>query len=184
MSKSAYEQLAQAISGNVSTLTETERNGLKALLDDFNNQPQLSYPSFTVTINYDQTVKQLIKAGKYDRVNSDITNKNFPLNKKGEEQTEIFIVSISHQMSDLEVTQFLDSLGLRDANIKEGLSLGAQYPNLQRNNPIVARGTSWRDPVGRLMVPCLRSYDSSRRLYLISLVGGWDSLWRFAAVRK
>jgi len=148
-------------------------------------KPQPSIPSYTVTVNYCQTVEQLIKAGNYGWVNGSITDKHFRTNKKGEEQIEIFTVSTDRQMSNSEVSKLLDSLGLRDANIKELLSLGAQHPDLQRQNIIVARGSRWRDCEGDLMVPHLFSNMSRRHLDLINPTLPWFfSGWQFAAVRK
>lgn len=147
-------------------------------------EPQLPFPSYSVTVNYDQTVEQLVKAGKYTWSDSDVTSGHFPFNKKGEEQVEIFIVSIDRRMSDPEVTQFINSWGLQDVNVKEELSLGAQYPDLQREGPIVGRGSTWRVSDGDLVVPYLFSDGGYRRLGLVRLGGGWSSNWQFACKRK
>lgn len=146
---------------------------------------QSPYPSYQINVDYDQPLKKMIVSGNYNWVDSDITNKHFPQNKKGKEQADIFIISIDHRMYDLEVTQFLDSLGLRDANIKELLSLGAQFPDLQCKKPIVARSTSWRDSIGFVDVPCLDNDEWGRNLRLIYLGGHWlMNWWQFAAVKK
>lgn len=184
MSKPAYQQVAKVIVDKAGNLSEAERKALKSLLDGFDDQPQLPFPSYMVTVNYNKTVNQLVKDGKYDWSNSDISDSHFPLNKKGEEQVEIFIVSIDHRMSDPEVTQFINSLGLQDVNVKEELSLGVQFPDLQRKDPIVGRGSTWRDSDGDVYVPCLYGSESCRGLNLFDLGGGWDSAWQFACKRK
>lgn len=183
MPNPAYQQVAKVLIDQGPFLSRPEREALKGILNGF-GQPQLPFPSYTVSVNYNKTVKQLIKDGKYDWANGDVSDSHFPLNKKGEEQVEIFIVSIDHRMSDPEVTQFINSLGIQDVNVKEELSLGAQYPDLLREDPIVGRGSKWRDSDGDLLVPSLRSIKSRRGLFLVRLVGDWYSHWQFACKRK
>ena len=185
MSKSVYEQLAQAISGKANGLSEAERNGLKGLLDGFNSKPQLPFPSYIIPAGYSKkTVNRLVVEGGYDYVNDNVSDAHFPVIENEEEQDEIFLVPITHHMSNAEVTQLLDEWNLKDTNIKEELSLGIAHPGLQRQGPIVARGSTWRDSGGNLMVPYLNSFEAGRDLDLVALGGGWFPGWQFAAVRK
>jgi|WetSurMetagenome_2_1015567.scaffolds.fasta_scaffold129787_1 hypothetical protein len=168
-----------------STLIEAGWNGPKGLLDGFNGQPQLPFPSYRIPVGYSKkTVNCLVREGGYDYVNGNVSDAHFPVTENEEEQNEIFLVPITHHMSDAEVTQLLDEWNLKDTNIKEELSLGIAHHDLQRHGPIVARGSMWRRSGGRLLVPCLDSRGLDRDLRLVDLDGDWDSGWQFAAVRK
>src|SRR5258706_7017540 len=147
MSDSAsFQKVRQVISSEFSKLSASDKEALIDILRQ-GLESQIPFPSYSVTLDKN-TVKQLIKDGNYDWVNDNVSDPHFPINKKGEEQTEIFIVSIDRRKSNAEVNRILDRWGLQDANSKEELSLGAQYPNLQRQGPIVFRGSTPSSPDG------------------------------------
>lgn len=184
MPKSAYQQVAKVIADKAGDLSESERKALKGLLDGYNDQPQLPFPGYTVAVNYGQTVEQLIKAGKYDWFNDDVTSRNFPSNEKGVAEVLVYLVNFNYDISSEDAVKELDRQGLRPATLKELLALGIAQPDLQRSNPIVALGSVWRDSAGYVRVPGLRGADDYRRLDLSWWRGDWGSYWRFAAVRK
>jgi hypothetical protein len=177
--------LLGAFAARGSELSESEK---KILADTVlhGTNPQLPFPSYSVTVNYNKTVNQLVKDGKYDWVSNNFSDSHFTVNKKGEEQAEIFIVTIDRRMSTEAITKMINDLviPLRHANAKEELALGAQYPDLQREGPIAALGSTWRDSDGGLMAPYLNGDGSYRDLGLIDVDGDWYSGWRFACVRK
>mgnify|MGYP001599690501 FL=1 len=146
--------------------------------------PQPDYPSFFVTVDYGQTVEQLIRNGRYDWVNSDINGRNFPSSERGRAQIDIFLLNFDHDISSEDAIREMAKQGLRPATLKELLALGTAFPDLQRENPIVALGSTWRSPVGALRVPCLDGSGSYRHLRLFWFEGDWDPSRRFAAVRK
>lgn len=74
--------------------------------------------------------------------------------------------------------------GFRPALIEDLLALGAEYPELQKQFPIVALGSVWQDPGGRRRVPYLRWDGGGRDLDLYWFGDDWDERWRFAAVRN
>lgn len=78
----------------------------------------------------------------------------------------------------------LDKMGLRPATLPELLAFGAKYPDKQREFPIVALGSVWRDLCGDRVVAYLGCDSSKRDLYLDRLVYRWSAPFRFAAVRK
>jgi hypothetical protein len=184
MSNPAYQQVAKVIVDKAGNLSEAERKALKSLLDGFDEQPQLPFPSYTVMVSYDQNVEQMIKAGKYDWFNDDVTSRHFPSNEKGVAEVLVYLVNFNRDISSEDAVKELDRHGLRPATLKELLALGVAQPDLQRNDPIVALGSSLRDSDGRVRVPCLSGGGSSRRLRLGWWLGVWRSYWRFAAVRK
>jgi len=146
--------------------------------------PQPAFPSYVVLVDYDQTVERLIRDGRYDWANSDITSHNFPSSERGNAQIDIFLLNFETPISSEDAIREMNALGLRPATLKELLGLGATHPNLQRENPIVALGSRWRYPRGSLNVPYLYRVGSYRHLSLIWFGGDWSPSWRFAAVRK
>lgn len=146
--------------------------------------PQPDYPSYTVTVDYSQTVEQLVRAGRYDWANNSITSRNFPSRERDQARLDIFLVSFDRNISSEDAIKAMEEQGLRPATLKELLALGAAHPNLQRENPIVALGLTWRYPHGHLGVPCLSGGGSGRFLNLSWFEGDWLPYWRFAAVRK
>ena len=139
---------------------------------------------FRVPVNYNQNVQDMVKAGKYDWVNSDINGTNFPVIRRGEEMAEVHLIHFNRDITSEEALLELDKMGFKPEELPGLLALGAQHPELQREYPIVALGSAWRRRNGRRGVPCLFRDGSGRNLGLLWFGGSWGAGWRFAAVRK
>ena len=139
--------------------------------------------TYTITVNYDKSVEDLIKLGKYDWKNNDINSTNFPSTQTGKEKVEVELLGFDEPISSEKAIKYMESIGLRPLNLTELLHLGIKYPDLQRKYLIIALGSTWRHPHGSLGVPCLRRFDLDRYLYLLRFGGDWYPGWRFAAVR-
>jgi len=101
----------------------------------------------TVTIDYPLAFSQMIAAGAYDHVNSDITEASFPVQRGDVAVRELILAHLGAVASTGDVLHALDDLGVRSARIEELLAFGATYPAAQRQFPIVALGaieTSYR----------------------------------------
>jgi len=156
----------------------------KERLQEFLRDQDLAFPSYIVSVNYDLMVEQLVEAGKYDRASDSITGQHFPLNKRGQERAEIFIMPIAQIMSTQVVIANMVAFELQRPNVKQGLSLGVHYPDLQLEGPIAILCEPWRRPHGFVFVPYLDRDGGDRNLNLAWFEGGWYGDWRFAAVRK
>lgn len=139
---------------------------------------------FNLTVNYDQSIEDARKRGNYDWENSDITSKNFPTNRKGTADVTIKLVHFDRSISSENAIKELDKIGLRPAETHELLALGASYPELQREFPIIALGSVWRDRYVCRSVPYLRRCGSERRLDRDWFGNDWLEHCRFAAVPK
>lgn len=139
---------------------------------------------FTVMVNYDLPLKEMIKAGEYDWVNSDITQKYFPVKGNGQAERELILVHFGRSMSSDKVLNELTRQGLKPAKIEDLLALGSLRKELQRKFPIIAFGSVWTIPDGYRFVTYLSGRDSERRLdlYWYDLV--WGDICRFLASRK
>ncbi len=139
---------------------------------------------YSVTVNCDMPLADMIAAGRYDWKNDNITAQNFPIQGSGTSKTEIALFHFNRGMSTEAVLAELDKRGYRPATLPELLALGAVHPELQRQFPIVALGSVWRDLDGCRRVACLDGGGAGRDLFLVWCERGWDGLCRFAAVRK
>ncbi len=139
---------------------------------------------YRLIVNYDQPITDAIAAGKYDWVNNDITQKNFPTNRSGKAEVEIELVHFNRVVSTKEALAELDKRGLRPAELHELLAFGANHPELQREFPIIGLASVWQDSYGSRFCPYLFWSGSERYLRLFWLGSGWSVYCRFAAVRK
>lgn len=140
--------------------------------------------TYLVTVNYGMTLEQMIAAGEYSSRNNDITAEHFPFTGIGQVEVELHLVHLGRNASTDAVLAELDRRGLRPAKIEELLALGAKYPDLQKEFPLVALGSVWRRPDGYRRVAFLDGWDAGRSLSLFWLVFVWDVHCRFVAVRK
>ena len=171
------ELIAQGKSGRVT----------RELLQAFLRNPQSvnGKPSeYCVTIDYGMKLSEMIDAGHYDWKNGDINEKNFPVTGEGTVEVSPELVHFDRVIGTSEVEAELDKMGLRPATIEELLAFGATYPDVQREFPIIALGSSWVDRLGRRSVPFLCSLGSRRYLRLVWFDDLWLEFCRFLAVRK
>ena len=138
---------------------------------------------FKIAVNYCMSLKDMVSAGKYDEANSDINDKNFPIEKHGHEEIESQLIHFDRNISSEDAIKELDKMDLRPANLAELLAFGAKYPDEQRKFPIVALGSVWR-PVHARYVAYLWSGSGSRELGLSWFDDDWHANYRFLAVRK
>ncbi|MBI2033909.1 MAG: hypothetical protein HYT13_02310 [Candidatus Liptonbacteria bacterium] len=144
---------------------------------------QSKFQRYKLTVNYDFLVEEAVNAGKYDWSSGSITANNFSSTRKGEADVEVILVHFNHHIKSEEVLHELDKQGLRALELPELLAFGVNYPDVQREFPVVALGSVWQD-FGERRVPCLDGLPSRRDLRLYWFDDRWRSLYRFAAVRK
>ena len=144
--------------------------------------------TYIVTVNYDQSLADMITAGKYDYwMIGDINEMSFPIQKKGTgtSETVITLFHFNKWMSTDAVLAELDKHGFRAATLPELLALGAYQPELQRQYLIVALGSVCRILGYRNVARLDILAGSLRSLQLDwNAGGGRDSVYRYAAVRK
>jgi hypothetical protein len=140
--------------------------------------------AYPVTVNYAVSLADMIVAGKYDYANEYITATNFPIQGEGEVNTEVVLVHFNRDISSEAAVTELAQMGLEPAKLEHLLAFGSKFPEIQREFPIVALGSSWVDSRGGRRVPCLGRWYAERRLFLYCWDGEWPGRYRFAAVRK
>jgi hypothetical protein len=139
---------------------------------------------FKVTVDYGQTLEQMIAAGKYDGVIRYITPEHFPILGGDKVERELVLVHLNKVATTDEVLAELDRRGLRPAKIEELLVLGALRPELQREFPLVAIGSHWLSPDGYRRFVSLGWRGSERQVLGLFWSDDWAGFCRFLAVRK
>lgn len=162
-----------------------KQGALNEFLKGLADGPQNSFPTITVTVDHSLSVEEMVAAGRYDWANESITQEHFSHDRAGgKQEVVVHIVQYDKWMSSEDVERDFDSRGLRVATNAVVLALGAQCPELQRENPIVGLGSRWRDPFDFVYVPVLREIGGERELNLSWYEGPWRQHVRFAAVSK
>lgn len=138
-------------------------------------------------VNYGQSLEQMIGAGCYDWVNSDITAKRFPIIGEGivEFEARLFLFNrgISSEKAVDEIKNADSVNPWNPGKIEHILAFGAKCPEEQRKYPVVSLGSVARVR-GRRRVPYLYRDRARRDLNLRWWDGDWDDVCRFLAVRK
>lgn len=139
---------------------------------------------YDIVVDYNQSLADMIKAGKYDLVDSYINAKRFPLKGKGKHELNATLFHFNRYIKSDDAIAEMDRQGYRPGRIEELLALGEKYPDLQKEFSIVALGSVWRIRPNDHCVPSLLWDESGRNLGIVSFNDGWGAYWRFLAFRK
>ncbi len=131
--------------------------------DELRKTLGLDQIEFELLIDYEQTLEQMIVVGRYDWFNSKITAEHFPIKGEGKISRKVEIIKLNWNMCSDEVIAELDKIGKRPAAIEDLLAFGAQYPDIQRQFPVVALGSS-AEVSNYLYAECLYMNGSRRCL--------------------
>lgn len=146
-----------------------------------------SNPVFTLTLDYSQSKKQMILAGKYNHVN-DFLRDNDPvegaIDGSGAVEVTLELVHLNRVISTKDAISEIKKRGFLLAKIEHLLALGAKHPEFQKEFPIVALGSVWQDQDGDRDVPCLWRGFGERDLRLVWIGDGWYKYHRFLVLRK
>lgn len=148
---------------------------------------QKVHNTYKITVDYNMSLAEMIKAGNYDWRNNDINDINFPTPPKylrlGKVNVNIKLVCYGRDMTRNKVLVDLDSHGKRPGILPELLALGARFPFLQLEYPIVQIGSVWPDR-GGLRGTYLRRGNKERGLSVIWLKYGFRGYYQIIAVQK
>lgn len=141
-------------------------------------------PAYNIVVDYNRSLADMIKAGKYDRVDSGINTEHFPLKGKGKHELTAILFLFDRYIESDDAIVEMDKQGYRPATIEELLALGEKYPKLPKEFPIIALGSVWRNPDGDRSVPYLYWLILERNLNLGWFDDRWNASCRFLALRK
>jgi hypothetical protein len=155
---------------------EVDRDAFRKLLG-------LTPVELHIVVDYMMSLEAMIAAGHYDWVNDNITSSRFPLKGDGRKDLAAEVIHFNRDISSDNAVADLNRMGLRPGTIEELLAFGAEFPEMQRQFPIIALGSSCKvDGVRR--VASLGGGGSRRSLYLLWWVLGWVRDSRFLGFRK
>jgi hypothetical protein len=139
----------------------------------------------SLTVDYGQTLEQMIANSKYDWHNNNITEKNFPMPTELVDKKIVVLAKLFHfnrVISSEDTIAEMNKDGYRPATLVEILALGKTQLSLQRQFPVIALGSVWRDDDG-YGVPYL-DVGVLHGLHLNWFDDDWGADCRFLAVRK
>ena len=93
-----------------------------------------------VVVDYDLPLAKMIAAGKYERLDGDITI-GYVVKKRGKENVDIIVKRFGDRISTEDAIKAFDTLGLRPASLEELLAFGAKYPEAPCNYSFLALGS-------------------------------------------
>lgn len=142
---------------------------------------------FTLTVNYDRSISDGIKAGNYNWVNPDITEEHFPAEAE-ERGTKSQIFTLYHFSRYIESNDAIVEMnrdGYRPATIRELLAFGEANSEPQRRFSIIALSSIW---VGQDSHHNVAYLDGFPDYYYLDLNWygplGWLESHSFLAVHK
>lgn len=146
-----------------------------------------------LTVDYRQTLEQMIAAGRYggdgDNWNRDITPKRFPIEGQGVIQFEFKVFDFGRAISSDDADRVIKAHDMvnpwEPAKTEHTLAYGAAYTGGQKKNPIIGLGSSAMVD-GDICVLRLRLRVSGRdhRLGLDKRNVNWSAQCGFLAVRR
>lgn len=181
MSVITVKQIGELIEQN--NTGRISREMLQAFLENPNKFIEEDW--FTIRVDYNSSLAEMILTGHYDWTDDDITSEHFPILGSGSVKTKLRLVHLNRDATTEEVEAYLDSLGMKPPKIEHLLAFGEKFPELQREFPIVALGSVWVDRDGYRDVPCL--WLGSERCLSLGWggpVSRWRGNCRFLAVSK
>jgi hypothetical protein len=127
----------------------------------------------TIVFTHNMSLVDMIAAGKYDSVNDQFIEENFPRRTQGTPRLPR-LFSFGIYLGTYQVLNKLRRIDLRPATLAELLYFGATHP--EEKGDIVAFDE------GQHCWPVIGSNNGQRRLDLLSGAYGWSASSRFAVV--
>jgi hypothetical protein len=147
--------------------------------------PSTTNQTYLFTVDYSQTLEQMIAAGHYDWTNDKINAQSFSIEGTGAIEFEAVLfhlykdISFSFQI----IKGQIEEVGFEVGKIEHILSFGASYPEEQRKFPIFGLGFVGGVHSERRVL-CLDRGGSKRGLNLPRWSNDWPVHSRFLGVRK
>jgi len=174
---------AEMITGDQARFSNESRKFIREFVDT--NMSAYSVTVYSVTVNYDLTVEQMVIAGNYDSVSTSITQEHFPIQGEGRQEKEVTLFHFNRWIFSEEVIREMSKLGYQPAEPEDIFAFGIQHRDIQRQFPIVALGSPWQHPHHRTGYVVRLEGDHTIRslnLRVFNLKSG--PYYRFAAVHK
>lgn len=139
------------------------------------SEPEKTVKEINLTVDYSQSLAEMITAGNYDWKNSVISEKYFAVTRELTAKRILLLAKLfcfSYHISSDGVISEMNKNKVRSATLPELLALGANYPELQRQFEIIALGSIFYR-IGGSIVPGLY-FDGVKRKLSIDL---YNNAW-------
>ena len=140
--------------------------------------------SYRITTGDGRSTEELVEAGEYAYAHSCVTSENFPAtHSDGPQAREIALVEFDHDVTSEGAIAEAAQLGLERPMYEDALYFGIQYPDVQRERPVIFLHDPWFGFSGRRDVLCLWTNAGRRELGLEGFDDRWMRSSRFGFVR-
>src|ERR1700730_17304094 len=140
---------------------------------------------YEIAIGDGRSTEELVEAGNYDYAHSCVTSDNFPARQfGGRRPREIVLLEFDREVTSEDAIGEADRLGFERPLYEDALYFGAEYPEVQRERPVVFLHDPWFGFFGRRDVVSLWTNAGRRELGLEGFDEPWRPSWRFAFVRS
>jgi len=136
-----------------------------------------------IAVDYGKPLADMIAAGKYGWVNSEITAENFSIEGTGKKTFRTKLFHFNRYVPSEVVAAAIKDENFSPATHIHGLAFGAAFPEEQRKYPIACLGSSAQLHGGRVVV-YLDKVGGKRSLRLSNWNDGWNEGWRVLAVQE
>jgi len=141
--------------------------------------------SYRITTGDGRSTEELVVAGEYGYAHSCLISENFPTRHfEGRRVREIVLLEFDHDVTSADVITEAVEAGLERPTYEDALHFGIEYPDVQRERPVVFLHDPWFGYFGRRDVICLWSNAGRRELGLEGFDDRWSANHRFAFVGR
>jgi hypothetical protein len=140
---------------------------------------------YDIVIGDGRSTEELVAAAGYAYAHSCVTSDNFPARQfNGKREREIVLIRFDRGVTSGDAIAEAARLGLERPVYEDALYFGAEYPEVQREGPVVFLHDPWFGFFGRRDVVSLWTNAGRRELGLEGFDEPWHASWRFAFVRS
>ena len=136
-----------------------------------------------ISVDFEQSLEDMIAAGRYDRINPYITPKRFRVEGTGTKFFRTRLFHFDRYVSSEMVVAAMQKGTFAPATLVHGLAYAAIFPYRQRTFPIACLGSSARWNGDRDVV-CLGGDAAARGIDLGYWDSDWGGLWCFLGVQE
>ena len=137
----------------------------------------------TLSVDYEQSLEEMIAAGHYNKVNDKITSRYFPIDGEGVAMSKYKVFDFERSVSSDEAERLMVKKVYQPAKIEHGLAYALKFPDEQRGFPIVLLGSPVVFDVNCCVV-VLSGSETTRDLSLLWRDYDWNPRCRFLGVRN
>lgn len=143
------------------------------------NETQNTFP---VSVDYDESVEDVLRRGNFSFAHKNITSENFPTERTGKAQIVVALIHLGRPISYKETVE-LDRMSSRSVELRELLAFIEKYWDDLVGFPVIALGSALIHQSGRHLIPYICRIGSELNLNLLCAEHGFDKFSRFAVVR-